>query len=171
MCRALNVSRGGYYAWRERPLSRRAKENKKLLDRIKDIHEDSEQTYGSPRITESLEDEGYTVSRPRVARLMRKHGIAAACKKKFKVTTDSSHNYPVAPNLLKRNFEAEGPGKIWVSDITYIYTQKGWLYLTAVIDLYNRQVVGWSMSNSMHASKTTMPALRHACGRHRPSPG
>jgi len=171
MCRALKVSRGGYYAWRERPPSRRVKENKKLLDVIKKIYEDSEQTYGSPRITKSLEDKGYTVSRPRVARLMRKHGIAATCKKKFKVTTDSSHNYPVAPNLLERDFDVESFGEVWVSDITYIYTQKGWLYLTVVIDLCNRQVVGWSMSNSMHASKTTIPALKQAYGLYRPPPG
>ena len=171
MCRALKVSRGGYYSWLERPVSMRAKENQELLNRIKYIYQHSYQTYGSPRVTDSLEDEGYAVSRPRVARLMQKHGIAAVCKKKYKNTTDSSHNYPVAPNLLQRDFEAPAMGKVWVSDITYIYTWQGWLYLTVIIDLYNRQVVGWSMSNSMHASKTTVAALRDACGRHVPAPG
>ena len=171
MCRALKVSRGGYYAWLERPLSQRTKENMILLERIDKIHEKSKGRYGSPRITDQLHDEGYKASRPRVARLMRSNGICAVGKKKFKVTTDSSHNYPVSPNLLNRDFSATEPEKVWVSDLTYIYTQEGWLFLTVIIDLYNRMVVGWSMSSGMSASETSVAALRHACDRFHPPPG
>ena len=171
MCRALKVRRGGYYAWLKRPLSKRTKENMILLKRIKDIHENSERRYGSPRITDQLNDEGYSVSRPRVARIMSSNGISAVYKKKFKATTDSNHNYPVSPNLLEQNFFIDEPGKVWVSDITYIYTWEGWLYLTVIIDLYNRMIVGWAMSKSLKASKTTIPALKHAYDRFKPAPG
>ena len=143
----------------------------KLLERIKQIYSESKGTYGSPRITDQLHDEYYTVSRPRVARLMQLNSISATYKKKFKVTTDSSHDYPVAPNILKRDFSASNPEKVWISDLTYIYTQEGWLYLTVIIDLYNRMVVGWSMSNGMNASETTIPALTHACGLFKPPSG
>lgn len=139
-----------------------------LLERIDQIHEESKGRYGSPRITEQLHDEGYRASRPRVARLMRYNGICAVGKKKFKVTTDSNHNYPVSPNLLNRDFSASEPEKVWVSDLTYIFTQEGWLFLTVIIDLYNRMVVGWSMSNGMSAAETTISALWHACNRFHP---
>jgi len=171
MCQALQVSRGGYYAWLDRPHSKREKENKKLLERIKAIHKESHKIYGSPRITDSLHNEGYTVSRPRVARLMRKNNIRAKTHRKFKVTTDSDHRYALSPDLLKQNFSADRPGKIWVSDITYIRTGEGWLYLTIIKDLFNRAVVGWAMSNSLKASETTIPAFQHAYSRCTPLPG
>jgi len=142
-----------------------------LLERIDQIHTESKGRYGSPRITEQLHDEGYKVSRPRVGRLMRHNGICAVSKKKFKVTTDSNHNYPVSPNLLNRDFSTIEPEKVWVSDLTYIFTQEGWLFLTVIIDLYNRMVVGWSMSSGMSASETTIAALKHACNRFRPPAG
>ena len=160
MCQALQVSRGGYYTWLDRPLSQRTSENMKLLKRIKQIHAETKGRYGSPRITDTLHDEGHTASRVRIARIMSSNDIAAISKKKFKVTTNSSHNYPVSPNLLKQDFSTDQPEKVWVSDITYIYTVEGWLYLTVVIDLYNRMIVGWAMSKSMRASGTTIPALR-----------
>jgi len=171
MCRALKVSRGGYYAWLDRPLSPRAKENINLLVRIEKIHEKSKRRYGSPRITDQLHDEGFSVSRPRVARHMRNNGIRAKGKKKFKVTTDSRHSYPVAPNLLEREFSADEPKKVWVSDLTYVFTQEGWLFLTVIIDLYNRMIVGWAMSTGMSAAETTEAALRHAWDRFNPSAG
>jgi len=120
-----------------------------LLEQIKLIYEEFHGRYGSPRITAELHDRGYKISRCRVARLMTQNGISAVNKKKFKKTTDSNHKHPVAPNLLKQEFIADRPGEKWVSDITYIFTQEGWLYLTVVIDLYNRMIVGWAMSKGM----------------------
>ena len=107
----------------------------KLIKRIKEIHELTDKTYGSPRMTDDLHDEGFKVSRPRVARLMRKHGIRAQTKRKFKVTTDSDHDYPLSPNRLNRDFSADRFGAVWTSDITYIRTGEDWLYLTVVMDL------------------------------------
>jgi len=171
MCQALQVSRDGYYTWFNRPVSKRAAENMKLLKEIRQVHIDTEGTYGSPSTTDRLHDKGYSVSRPRVARIMSKNGISAVSKKKFKVTTDSSHNYPISPNLLKQDFSTDQPLKVWVSDLTYIFTQEGWLYLTVIIDLYNRMIVGWAMSKSMRASETTIPALKHAYYRFNPGSG
>ena len=171
MCQALQVSRGGYYTWLDRPISKRASENMKLLKRIKQIHAATRGRYGSPRITDTLHDEGYTASRPRIARIMSSNDISATSKKKFKVTTNSSHNYPVSPNLLKQDFSPDQPEKVWVSDITYIDTGEGWLYLTVIIDLYNRMIIGWAMSKSMRASETTIPALKQACSCFHPAPG
>jgi transposase InsO family protein len=168
MCRVFRVSRGGYYAWLVRPISQREKENLRLVERIKMIHAETDENYGSPRMTAVLWDEKYTVSRPRVARLMRKNGIRAKTRRKFKVTTNSDHKYPISPNLLKQDFTVNQPGKAWASDITYIPTCEGWLYLTVIIELYNRQIVGWAMSNSLSASETTIPALQHAHSRFQP---
>ncbi len=171
MCRSLSVTESGYYNWLKRPPSKRAQENKVLLKRVKEIYELSDKTYGSPRITRDLREEGFNVSRPRVARLMRKEGLQAQTTRKFKVTTDSDHDYPISPNLLSRIFTEETFGTVWTSDITYIRTLEGWLYLTVVMDLSNREIVGWAMSESLKASETTIPALRAAYQRHRPLPG
>jgi transposase InsO family protein len=133
-----------------------------LLKEIKDIYMNSRGPYGSPRIKEELIRRNYNISRPRVARLMRKENIRSVVKKKYVVTTDSKHKYPVAPNVLKRNFTVEAPRKVWVSDITYISTQQGWVYLTVVIDLFDRKVVGWALSETMKVSDTTVPALQMA---------
>ena len=171
MCQVLRVSRSGYYAWFERPESRRSLESKVLLNEIKDIHANSRKTYGSPRITDGLHDLGYSCSRPRVARLMRKNNIAAKTKKKFKVTTNSDHGYLIAPNLLKQDFWTNAAHRVWVGDITYIRTWKGWLYLTVILDLFNRKVVGWSMSNRLTAETTTIPAFIQAVKKYQPLPG
>jgi len=171
MCQLLNVSRGGYYAWLERPPSSRAQENIKLKENIEQIYEKSRRRYGSPRIHAQLRDEGVFVSRPRVARHMQQMGISALGKKKFKVTTDSNHKYPASPNLLKRAFTVNAPYQVWVSDITYIYTKEGWMYLTVIIDLYNRMIVGWAMSEGLSASETTIAALNCACRRYHPARG
>ena len=171
MCRVLQVSRGGYYSWLNRSPGKREKENNVLLKRIRYHYETSFRTYGSPRITDCLHDEGYMVSRPRIARLMRKNDIYAETQREFKVTTDSYHKYSISPNLLQQDFSAEHPEQIWVSDITYISTMEGWLYLTVITDLFNRAVVGWAMSNSLKTSNTTIPALKQAYSRYCPLPG
>jgi len=171
MCQAFKVTSSGYYSWRNASPSNRTTENMKLLKRIEEIHNQSDQTYGSPRITEVLLDEGYAVSRPRVARLMRKHGIRAKTRRKFKATTDSEHSYPISPNRLKQNFSACFFGEIWTSDITYVQTAEGWLYLTVIMDLFNREIVGWSMSHSLRTVDTTIPALHDACKRYHAAPG
>jgi transposase InsO family protein len=167
MCKVLGVSKSGYYSWLKRKPSKRAIENQKLMEQIRQVYKKSKGTYGSPRITEELKINYVHVSRRRVARLMRKANIRSITKKRFVVTTDSKHSYPVAPNLLNREFSVDRLGKVWVSDLTYIRTIEGWLYLTVIIDLADRRVIGWSMSNSMHTTATIIPAWRMAV-RNRP---
>jgi transposase InsO family protein len=142
--------------------SKRFIENRDLSDRIKKIYDLSKRTYGSPRVTIKLLEEGFHVSRPRVARLMKKQNLKSIIRKKWVITTDSRHNYPVVENKLNRDFNVTRPGQVWVSDITYIKTFQGWLYLTVVIDLYDRKVIGWSFSRSLKAVHTTIPAWRMA---------
>jgi len=162
MCRVLKVSRSGYYIWLKSEPSERTKENLKLTEQIRLIYNKSNQTYGSPRITKELKARAFSVSRPRVARLMKKAKIKSVTKKKFVVTTFSKHGFALSPNLLNRNFNPKQQGKVWVSDITYVRTQEGWLYLTVIIDLADRKVIGWSTSRTMKASDTVMPAWRMA---------
>lgn len=171
MCQVLKVSRSGYYDWLDRPESQRSVEDEALLTKIKRIYKKSFGTYGSPRITEELNENGYTYSRPKVARLMRKNDIWAKTKKKFKITTNSDHSYPIAPNLLKQDFWTNSVNRIWVGDITYIRTWEGWLYLTVILDLFNRKVVGWSMSDRLTANTTTIPAFIQAVKHYQPLPG
>jgi len=159
MCQVLDVSRSGYYRYTTSAVSQRLIENLILLAAIKIIYKKSRRTYGSPRITDALHDLGLSCSRPRVARLMRANGIKAKTKKKDTVTTNSDHSYPIAPNLLNQDFWTNSAHRIWVSDITYIRTLEGWLYLTIILDLYNRKIVGWSMSDRLTAEKTTIPAF------------
>jgi len=171
MCQVLKVSRSGYYDWLNRPYSKQYSENQVLVSKIREIHECSYRTYGSPRVTDDLHAMGYTCSRPRVARLMKANGIKAKTKKKYKVTTNSDHSYPIAPNLLNQDFCTTSAHRIWVSDITYIRTLEGWLYLTIILDLYSRKIVGWSMSNRLTAKRTTIPAFIQAYKRYQPLPG
>ena len=147
MCRNLNVSKAGYYAWRERGESLRSKRDAELVKSIAEVHERSLTAYGSPRIHAELRDRGSNASRKRVARLMREHAIYGKKKRRFVITTNSRHSFAVAPNLLNRCFTTTAPNRVWVSDITYFSTRQGWLYLAVVIDLFSRRVVGWSMSN------------------------
>jgi len=170
MSEVLKVSRSGYYNWHNRKPGKWEEENQKILEEIKSIHTASKEIYGSPKITAELREQGYTCSRQRVARIMRKHRIYSKTKKKFKVTTNSKHNYPASPNLLDQDFTVENPNKKWVSDITYIRTKEGWLYLTTILDLYNREIVGWSMSNRMTTESTTKQALIHAFNKKHPAP-
>lgn len=162
MCKVFKVSKSSYYHWLQNGDSGRWKENHQLLVEIKRIFENSRQSYGSPRMREELQSLGYNVSRPRTARIMQAAGLQAKRKKKFKSTTDSKHNYPIVPNLLNQNFEVSAPSQVWVSDITYIRTNKGWMYLTVIIDLFDRKVIGWAMSKGLSAEETSIPAWRMA---------
>ena len=170
MCRVIGASRSGYYRWRKQPQSKRQKENEKILIEVKESHKNSRRTYGSPRITEDLQAKGINCSENRVARLMKIHGIVGKAKKKFKATTNSKHNLPVAENLLNQSFVSKKPNTVWVSDITYIWTSEGWMYLVVIIDLYSRQVVGWAMSDSL-TSDFVIKALYQAIRRRIPVSG
>ena len=167
MCQVIGASRSGYYRWRKQPQSKRQKENEKILMEIKESHKNSRRAYGSPRVTEDLQTKGIKCGKNRVARIMKVHGIVGKAAKKFKATTDSKHNLPVAENLLKQNFVAQKPNTVWVSDITYIWTLEGWLYLAVILDLYSRQVVGWAMSDRL-TSDFVIKALYQAIGRRNP---
>jgi transposase InsO family protein len=152
MCRVLGVGRSGYYAWRSRPASQRARANETLLEKIQAEYETSRATYGSPRIHAALQRQGVRCSRKRVARLMQIHQIRARTKKKRRpVTTQREAGAIPAPNLLNREFSASLPNQKWVSDITYIDTLEGWLYLAVVLDLFSRRIVGWAMADHMEA--------------------
>lgn len=168
MCKVLKVSRSGYYAWSSRPPSARTQDNEQLSQEIAQIHQDSRKTYGSPRIHMALIAKGWQVSRQRVVRLMAKLGISVGSKRKFKVTTDSGHDLPIAPNILDRNFTISEPDKAWVADITYIWTTEGWLYLAVILDLFSRRIVGWSMAEHMR-SDLVLSALEAALGQRIPS--
>jgi len=158
----MNVSESGYHAWLIRRPSRQSMRRSELTVKIKDVHEQSKKRYGSPRITKELNESGIKVSQPTVAKLMKKSGIKSIIRKKYKVTTDSSHNYAVADNVLDRNFCPEQINHSWVSDLTYIPTAEGWVYLTTVIDLGDRKVIGWSLSESMRTCDTVLPAFKMA---------
>ena len=170
MCEVLKVSRSGYYSWLSRPESKRHKANRRLLSDIRMVHEQSRRTYGSPRVTVELNESGVSCSVNRVARLMREAGIGAKRKRRYRATTDSKHSYPVAPNLLNRQFTIDRPNTVWVTDITYIWTSEGWLYLAGVVDVYSRMVVGWSMRRRI-TQQLTLGALNQALGRRHPQPG
>lgn len=165
MCRVLGVSRSGFYRWWNRPPNRK---NREMLKRIVDMFYRYKQRYGSPRITVALRKLGYKISRGRVARLMRKAGLVARGKRRFVATTDSNHSLHISSNKLERNFQTDDLGRVWVSDITYIPTQNGWIYLTIVMDLADRQVLGWAISTTMLTQVTTIPALRMAVARRKP---
>ncbi|MCE3043372.1 IS3 family transposase, partial [Legionella sp. 16cNR16C] len=149
MCRMLSVSVSGYYAWLDRTPSVRKQKDYALSQKIKAIFDDEKGRAGVPRITKRLNSEGESIGRQRVARIMREHGWRAKAARKFKATTNSNHQLPVAPNLLRQNFVACKPNDKWVSDITYCWTEEGWLYLAVVMDLYSRKIVGWGMSERM----------------------
>jgi transposase InsO family protein len=170
MCRVLKVSRSGYYAWLGRPIATRDKENIMLEKRIEEIYLKNEKRYGSPRIYDALRKKGASCGRHRVARLMRKKGLAAHGKRKFKATTNSKHDQPVHPNLLARNFTASAPNQVWTGDITYIATAEGWLYLAVVIDLFSRRVIGWAFNNRIDTA-LVIQAVQMAITSRKPRPG
>ncbi len=152
MCQLLSVSTSGYYDWRDRPLSQRDKDNAEMAIKIKAIFDEEKARAGAKRIAKRLKQDGIIVGRHRVARIMRLHGWRAKAAKKYTATTNSNHKLPVAPNLLQQDFSANKPNEKYVSDITYIWTEEGWLYLAVVMDLYSRMVVGWAMSERMTAA-------------------
>jgi len=171
MCRALEVSRSGYYAFKLRPKSQQRVDNEKLLIEIKRVFLENDSNYGSPRIWDQLHNkECMRCSENRVARLMREEGIVAAQKRKFRVTTNSKHGYPVWPNVLNRNFVVKKPNAVWVSDITYVWTFEGWLYVAAVLDLFSRGIVGLAMDKTIADTLTTQ-AMMQAILRRNPSKG
>jgi transposase InsO family protein len=171
MCGALSVSRSGYYAWRSRPESLRKAVNRGLLGDIRRIHAHHRERYGAPRIHAELRAKGHTVSRKRIERVMRQHGIRARAPRRYRAcTTDSKHSLPVAANLLDQNFVADRPNQVWLADITYIPTGEGWLYLAVILDLFTRKAVGWAMRDHMRA-ELTIAALTMAIQRRRPGAG
>ena len=171
MCGTLDVSSAGYYAWRSRPESRRSATNRSLLDDIKRVHRDNHGCYGSPRIHIELEVQGRGVSRGRIERLMRRHGVRAIiARPRWVSTTDSRHDLPIAPNLIDRNFVATAPNRIWLADITYVETSEGWLYLSTVMDLYSRRIVGWAMRDNLR-TELPLAALQMAISAQRPGAG
>ena len=170
MCKLFNVSRSGYHAWFKRPESRRERENRALEAKIRVFHAASHGIYGAPRIHRDLTDDGIRCGKNRVARIMRKADIRSRTKKKFKATTNSRHNFPVAPNLLNQKFTVDTPDHTWVGDITYVLTNEGWLYLAVLLDLFNREVVGWSTSSRI-TRQLAIDALQMALDRRNPGKG
>jgi putative transposase len=179
LCTVLDVSPSGYFAWRSRPASCRQREDLVLLAHIRASFALSRGTYGSPRMTRELQDEGFRVGRRRTARLMRENGLNARQKRRFKRTTDSHHTFPIAPNLIDQDFSAERPNQKWAADISYVWTAEGWLYLAVVLDLFARRVeglspplraVGWAVSDRLH-KELALEALGKALAIRRPKKG
>ena len=170
LCRVLHVTPSGYYAWAKRPPSRRHREDVQLKARIRAIHRASRGTYGSPRIYEQLRQDGFTAGRERVARLLREMGLIGLPVKRFRRTTDSAHPHPVAANVLARDFDAAQPNERWSTDITYLWTWEGWLYLAVVLDLFSRRVVGWAVQPHLR-TELALDALEMALGRRVPETG
>jgi len=173
MCRVLEVTRSGFYAWLKSVPSARARTDERLRAEVRAIHKMSRGDYGSPRVHAALQKRGERVSRKRVARLMGEEGLRGKKRRRFVVTTNSNHTYPTAPNVLDRKFaveEIDGPDQVWAADITYVPTREGWLYLAIVLDLASRLVVGWSMGETLESS-LAIDALEMALQRRRPAAG
>jgi putative transposase len=170
MCKVLMVSSSGYYAWLKRAISNRAQQNQFLVEKAKQIHKQSGRRYGSPRVYRQMKAEGIEVGRNRIARLMRENGICVRPKRRYRRTTDSEHDYPIADNIVNRNFDVEAPDRVWAGDITYIWTLQGWLYLAVIIDLFSRRVVGWALANHLR-TELVLNALHMALGQRIPKSG
>jgi len=170
MCRVLGVSRSGYYSYLRRGLSQRNEENRRLVIKIKEIWKGCHRVYGFPRITAELKAQGFVCGENRIARLMRENGIKVCTRNKFKLTTKSDHKLPIAEDLVGRDFSAFGINELWLSDITYIWTWEGWMYLAAVMDVYNRQIVGWALQDRL-TKGLVVSALRKALQERSPDPG
>jgi transposase InsO family protein len=171
LCRLLAVSAAGYYAWRTRPESPRTRANRDLVEQIKGVLQASRGTYGRRRVHAQLRAQGQTCSRNHIARLMRREGLCGRARRRVRViTTDSRHTFPVVPNRLAQQGPVTGPDQVWVSDITYLRTDEGWLYLATVMDLYSRRIVGWSLQDTLER-RLTLEALALAVGQRGPRPG
>lgn len=166
----MEVGRSGYYKYLIKYTENRIDPDFELIAKVKEIHSDNKGTYGSRRTSRQLRNEGYDVGRYRARNLMKKANVSVKRRKKFKKTTDSKHNLPIAPNLLKREFEVQQPNTVWCADITYLWTMQGWLYLAVVIDLYSRKIVGWAISNHMRSSLVEQ-ALKMAYWHRKPGKG
>jgi len=170
LCRVLAVSPSGYHASLARPVSAHARRDRELAKKVSASHAGSKKRYGSPRIHEDLKADGETVGRKRVARIMRENKLRARRRRRFRTTTDSKHSFPIAPNLLARTFTASAPDRAWVTDITYLWTKQGWLYLAVVLDLFSRRVVGWATSRNVDRH-LALSALEMAVVKRRPGRG
>lgn len=170
ICELLGVSRSGYYAWKNRKPSEREKINQALIDHIRRIHKMSRKAYGSPRVYAQLKKQGYTCNQKTVARLMHQDGLKGQRKYRKVITTNSNHKFPIASNVLNREFTADGPDQKWVADITYVPTEEGWLYVAGVLDLFSRKIVGWDMSSQIDATLVER-ALRMALYQRHPGKG
>jgi transposase InsO family protein len=170
LCSALGVSRSGYYAWAGRPPSMRAVADAKLVPVIRACYAKSRATYGSPRILRDLRALDYRVARKRVARLMRQEGLSARPPRRYRATTDSQHLLPVAPNVVARRFHADGPDRVWVTDMTYVWTWEGWLFLAAIVDVFSRRIVGWAVADHLR-TELPLEALGMALGIRQPQQG
>lgn len=170
LCQVLGVSRSGFYAWYHRPVPQRERGDAQLAVQVVAAHTRSRGTYGSPRVHAELRARGVRVGRKRVERLMRENGVKARRKRRFRKTTDSAHSSPIAPNVVARNFTADEPNRVWVTDVTAVWTLEGWLFLAAILDLYSRRVVGWAASSS-NDTELALEALRAALRVRRPAPG
>ena len=170
LCEVMRVSRSGYYAWRTREDSGRESGNRRLVPLVRELHRQSGGTYGTRRMADDLREHGVACGRYRARTLMALAGVSVRRRRRFRATTDSSHDLVVAPNLLGRDFSAQAPDRAWVSDITYVWTREGWLYLAVVIDLFSRMVVGWSLGERI-TRRLVMDALRMGVGRRRPASG
>jgi putative transposase len=170
MCRMLAVSRAGFYAWRQRPVAARTRQDRVLAVAVAAIYTEHHGRYGSPRVQMELRERGQRSGRKRIARLMRVQDLRARPKRRYRTTTDSRHGLPVCPNLLARRFTVAQPNTAWVTDMTYLWTPQGWLYLAVIIDLFSRRVVGWAMSERIDR-KLALDALRMALAQRRPQRG
>ncbi len=170
LCQAMQVSQSGYYYWQNNKLTYKEQIDAYLTHLIKQIHSGAKGRYGSPRILSKLKELGEKVSRKRINRLMKEHNIYAKGRGKFRIITNSKHNHLIAPNLLKQNFAASLPNQVWVADITYVWTQEGWLYLAVILDLYSRMVVGWSVSDRIKKELVIDAFLKYYWTR-KPKPG
>lgn len=170
LCGVLGVSASGYFAWKDRPACRRQRDDLVLLAHARSSFALSNGTYGSPRMTRELQDNGFAVGRRRTARLMRENDLRARQKRRFKRTTDSEHSWPVAPNIIDQDFAADGPNQKWGVDISYVWTREGWLYLAVVIDLFSRRIVGWAVGDRLHR-RLAIAALQTALTMRRPPEG
>ena len=170
MCRVLKVSRAGFYAWRSRPAATRTRQDHALAAEVAAIYTSNRGCYGSPRVQVELRERGHRVGRKRVARLMRQQGFSARHKRRYRCTTDSRHNFPISANVLARRFAVMRPDAAWVTDITYIWTLEGWLYLAVILDLFSRRIVGWSMSERIDR-QLAIDCLQMAVAHRQPPDG
>lgn len=170
MCPLLNLSRSGYYAWRNRPMSARDRENEHLMQEIRAVYAEGRGEYGSPTIVEALRQRGFQVNKKRIVRLMRQMGLFSKVVKRFKRTTRRCSDRQASPNLLRQNFTTTGPNRVWLSDITYVWTAEGWLYVSTVMDMWSRRMLGYAITDHMR-TEAVMEALQRALGHRTIEPG